>query len=639
MAEEVAPDLSPEAIRSFTKALLRDLQALEQMLEGGRIESGVRRFGAEQEVFLVNQGWRPAMVGVEVLDRVGGAPFTSELARFNLELNLDPLRLEGTCFRRLEEALEADLARLRDAAADSGAEVALTGILPTLAKSDLSLDNITPKARYYALNTALTRMREGAYRLRIEGTDELLIEHDSVMLEACNTSCQVHLQVSADEFARFYNLAQAVTAPVLAAAVNSPILFGKRLWAETRIALFQQSLDTRSATLHLRELLPRVRFGDQWVEQSVTELFQEDIARFRVLLSSPVEEDPLEVLEKGGVPSLEALQLHNSTVYRWNRPCYGISEGKPHLRIECRALPSGPSVPDEVANAAFWIGCVLGAAEEYGDITTVMDFDDAKGNFLAASKLGLKAALSWVDGEPVAAPRLILETLLPLARQGLESCSVDDDDISRYLGLIQKRVESGSTGSSWALKSLANMKGHGTLAERLAALTAATVQRQREDTPVHEWALAELHEGGGWKLNYLQVEQYMTTSLFTVNEDELVDLVAFLMDRKQIRHVLVEDDEHRLVGLVSYRSILRLVAEGRDAEIDSDALPVKRIMEKDPLTVSPETPTLEAIDLMRKHRVSCLPVVKQGKLVGLVSERDFMPIAYELLEERLGEAE
>jgi CBS domain-containing protein/gamma-glutamylcysteine synthetase len=635
---DVEPDLTPGAIRAFTKALLRDLQALEQMLEQGMIESGIRRFGSEQEIFLVNRGWRPAPVSVEVLEDLEDDAFTTELARFNLEMNLDPVRLGGHCFRTVESNLEDHLQKVRDAARAQGAEVCLSGILPTLTKSDLSMDNITPKARYFALNEALTRMRGGSYRLRIEGTDELHIEHDSVMLEACNTSCQFHLQVSADEFARFYNVAQAVTAPVLAASVNSPLLFAKRLWAETRIALFQQSIDTRSATLHLRELSPRVRFGDRWVRESVTELFQEDIARFRVIMSSPVEEDPIDMLSKGLIPRLSALQLHNSTVYRWNRPCYGISEGKPHLRIECRVLPSGPTVVDEVANAAFWTGLVLGAVEEYGDITRIMDFDDAKGNFLAASKLGLKAALQWVGGEPVGAPRLILETLLPLARHGLEAIEVDDDDITRYLDIIRERVETGCTGSVWTLRSLAGMKEQGTRAERLAAVTAGMVRRQQEGRPVHLWEPAELHEAGGWKQNYLRVEQYMTTSLFTVNEDELVDLVAFLMDRKQIRHVLVEDDEHRLVGLVSYRSILRLVAEGED-ETAAEERPVKTVMERNPVTVAPETLTSRAIELMRTHRVSCLPVIKGGKLVGLVSERDFMPIAYQLLEERLQDEE
>lgn len=622
----------PDAVRLFTRALLRDLQALEQMLERGMFEAGVRRIGAEQEMFLVNRGWRPAPVSIEVLERLDG-PYTTELALFNLEANVEPQVLEGRCFSTVERRMTELVDGARRAAEASDAEVALVGILPTLTKSDLTLDSITPRARYYALNDALTKMRAGEpYKLRIEGTDELYIEHDSVMLEACNTSCQVHLQVEAEEFARLYNVAQVVTAPVLAASVNSPVLFSKRLWDETRIALFQQSVDTRSATVHMRELAPRVRFGEQWLHDSVTELFQEDVARFRVLLTSNVDEDPLACLEGGGIPKLQALQLHNSTIYRWNRPCYGVgANGLPHLRIECRVLPSGPSVVDEVANAAFWVGLVTGGAEAFGDVASRIGFDDVKENFLAASRHGLKAGFQWLDGATWSAPRLILDELLPLAREGLAGFGVDPDDIDRYLGIIHARVETGNTGTQWMMRSLTGMQEQGTRAERLAAVTAALVRRQREGRPVHTWEPADIREAGGWRLNYMRVEQYMTTQLFTVHEDELVDMVAFLMDRKSIRHVMVEDDRHRLVGLVSYRSLIRLMAEDHDRE----ALPVKAIMERDPVSVAPETPTLEAIDLMRRHRVSCLPVVNNDKLVGIVSERDFMPIAYELLEEKL----
>ncbi len=635
MVQDLVSEQDSESIRSFTKALLTDLRALEKMLEDGMIESGVRRFGCEQEMFLVDRAWRPAPVGPEVLGLLDHENFTPELARFNLEMNIEPMLLEGRCFSALQVRIEELLGMVRDAAREVGAEVVLSGILPTLSKSDLSLDNITPKARYYALNEALTKMRGGAYRLRIEGRDELHLEHDSVMLEACNTSCQVHLQVDADEFADMYNLSQAVIGPVVAAAVNSPLLFGKRLWAETRIALFQQSLDTRSTAVHLRELSPRVRFGERWVEKSVTELFQSDIANFRVLLAQDCEEDPFEQLEAGCIPKLQALQLHNSTVYRWNRPCYGISEGKPHLRIECRALPAGPTVLDEVANAVFWIGLVRGAREEYGDITQRLDFDDAKYNFLAASRQGLNAGFHWVYGEQVSAPELILGTLIPLSRAGLEG-RVDSSELDKYLGVIQARVESRGTGSDWMIRSLQEMKHRGTRAERLAALTAATVRNQIGRKPGHEWGLAQLEEAGGWTRNYTRVEQYMTTQLFTVQEDELLEMVAFLMDRKQIRHVPVEDDQHRLVGLVSYRSILRMVSEFGSEGVN-ETVPVKSIMDEDPITVAPETRTLEAIDIMRKHGVSCLPVVKGGKLVGLVTEADFMPIAYQLLESKLME--
>mgnify|MGYP006281544281 CR=1 FL=1 len=638
MGQDVTGDhQGPDAARAFTRSLLRDLQALEQMLSRDMMERGIRRIGAEQEMFLVNPGWRPAPVAMELLDKLKG-PYTTELALFNLEANIEPRVLTGRCFSDLEARMQELVDRVRLAAAEVEADVALVGILPTLTKSDLTLDNLTPKPRYHALNEALNRMRNGEpYKLRIEGTDELYIEHDSVMLEACNTSCQVHLQVEADEFAPMYNLAQLVTGPVLAAAVNSPILFSKRLWDETRIALFQQSVDTRTARVHMRELAPRVRFGEQWVETSVTDLFQEDVARFRVLLTSRVDEDPLEVLRNGGVPRLRALQLHNSTVYRWNRPCYGVGDdGKPHLRIECRVLPSGPTVVDEVANAAFWIGAVMGGREAFTDLTERIEFDEVKENFLAASRHGLKAGFHWLDGETWSAQRLVLDVLLPVAERGLSEAGVDASDVDRYLGVVRERVERGLTGTQWIMRSLGAMKGKGTRAERLAAVTAATVARQRTGRPGHTWELADIHEAGGWRLNYLRVEQYMTTSLFTVHEDELVDMVAFLMDRKQIRHVLVEDDQHRLVGIVSYRSLIRLMAEDF-SESRGEAPPVKVIMERDPVSVAPETPTLEAIDLMRRHRVSCLPVVKQGKLVGIVSERDFMPIAYELLEDKLKE--
>lgn len=632
----VTSEMGKGSARAFSKALLKDLQALEKMLENGLIESGVRRFGCEQEMFLVNRAWRPAPVAMEVLERLDGEAFTTELARFNLEMNVEPMMLGGACLSALQESIEELLDTAREAASEEGADVVLAGILPTLGKSDLTLDNISPMPRYYALNESLTRMRGKAYRLQIQGRDELQIEHDSVMLEACNCSCQVHLQVDSTEFAPMYNAAQAMTGPVLAAAVNSPVLFGKRLWAETRIALFRQSIDTRSTSVHLREFSTRVRFGDRWVKESVAELFQEDIAQFRVLLAQETVEDPFEQLVAGDIPRLQALQLHNGTVYRWNRPCYGISEGKPHLRIECRVLPSGPTVLDEVANAAFWIGLVLGAKHEYGDITERLSFADAKYNFLTASRQGLDAGFRWVDGQSVTAPELILETLLPLARAGLEAY-VDRSEIDKYLGVIHDRVQSRGTGSDWMMRSLSEMEDRGSRSERMTALTAAIANRQSERKPCHEWELAMLEEAGGWTRKYVKVEDYMTTQLFTVQEDELLEMVAFLMERNQIRHVPVEDEQNRLVGLVSYRSILRMASDMGN-EGDKGTTPVKTIMERDPVCVTPETSTLEAIDTMRKNAVSCLPVLKGEKLVGLVTEADFMPIAYELLEKQLTDA-
>ncbi|MDX1493031.1 MAG: CBS domain-containing protein [Longimicrobiales bacterium] len=629
---------TPADTRAFTKALLRDVQALERMLQEGRFETGIRRIGAEQEMFLVNEAWRPLPAALEVLEELDG-PYTTELALYNLEANVEPRELEGSCFTDLEARLDELVSHARERAGRVGAEIALTGILPTLSKSDVTLDNITPRTRYFALNEAFAKARGGEpYKLRIQGSDELYTEHQSVMLESCNTSFQVHLQVEAEEFAEMYNVAQLVTAPVMAAAVNSPLLFGKLLWDETRIALFQQSIDTRRGSVHMRDLSPRVRFGEEWIHRGLMDLVQEDVTRFRVLLTREVTEDPIAVLDAGGVPTLQALSLHNGTVYRWNRPCWGVKDGVAHLRIECRVLPSGPTIVDEVANAAFWIGFVLGGVEEYGDIRGRIDFADAKSNFLAAARNGLKAGFRWLDGKSRSAPHLIVEEALPIAEVGLAQAGVDPADIQRYLGIIRDRVVSETTGARWIVGSLRGMQGQGTRSERLAAITAGSVRRQKTGRPCHTWDSADIRESGGWQLTYERIEQLMTTTLFTVHEEELVDMVAFMMSRNRIRHVLVEDDAHKLVGIVSYRSVLRLMAEGFDGATDK-VPPVRDIMESDPRSVAPETPTLEAIDIMREHKVSALPVVSDGRLVGIVTETDFMAIAYDLLEERLGTGE
>lgn len=631
--QDVTPRVDPEETRIFTRYLLRDLESLEAMVRDGMIEGDVRRIGAEQEVFLVDRHWRATASCVEILDRLQRPEMTTELAQFNLEVNLPPHPLAGECFHDLHAGLDALLADVRDAARDIGANVVLTGILPTLTKSDLSLHNLTPRDRYYVLNDAVNRMRGEPYRVHIQGVDELNLEHDTVMLEACNTSFQAHLQVAPSEFAHLYNIAQAVTAPLLAAAVNSPLLFGRRLWSETRIALFQQSVDTRRATPYLRELTPRVRFGERWVTDGVTEVFQEDIARIPVLIRSPTMEDSRAVLASGGVPKLAALQLYNGTVYRWNRPCYGVHDGKPHLRIECRVLPSGPSTVDEVANMALWVGAVLGLASRYEDITSALHFDDARANLVAAARRGLDAGFTWLDGRPVSARTLVRDELVPIAEEGLRAEGVAERDIQRYLGVIVDRVASGTTGSRWLQESLVAMSGSGTTSERMGALTAATWKRQQSGAPCHEWPLARIGDGGGWRRNYQRVEQYMTTDLFTVREDELVDLAAFIMEWKGIRQVPVEDHERRLLGMVSYGAVLRYLASCCGTDNGARAVPVRDIMLSDPVTVSPDTATREAIRLMREHRVTYLPVVLDDKLIGIVTMDDFLPMAERLIEE------
>ena len=620
-------------LRLFMKKLLNELRALEKMHEDGSIESGIRRIGAEQEMFLVDKDHRPAPVNMDILAELPAQYFTTELGRFNMECNLDPQDLRGDCLSRMENQLVSLVNMAIEKAAKFDTKVVLTGILPTLDKAHLTLDYITPVPRYHELNDAMNRLRGGDFEFRIKGNDELIIRHDNVMLESCNTSFQVHFQVGPDEFAFLYNVAQAVTAPLMAAAVNSPLLFGKRLWRETRIALFQQSIDTRLSTTHVREQQPRVSFGRHWIDHSVVEILQEDISRFRLLLAAEVDEEPFEVLARGKAPKLTALRLHNGTVYRWNRPCYGISDnGKAHLRIENRILPAGPTMVDEMANAAFWFGLMRGVSEKYGDITKVMTFDTAQDNFLQACRLGLSAQFTWPGHESISAADLIRKHLLPLARQGLQELDIVSTDIDRYLGLIDERVASRRTGAQWMLDSLNCFQDKGSKAERLAALTAATINRQEEGKPGYQWELATLDEAGGWSRHYTSIGHLMTTDLFTVNKDDLVDLVAAMMDWEHIRHVPVEDNDHHLVGLVTHRSLLRLMARGVDG---NTPVPVSAVMHEEVFTVPPETSSIDAISLMREKKIGCLPVVQDGKLIGIITERDFMNIAGQLLEAEL----
>ena len=633
----VEQQVNERKLHAYMQALLDDLRALAFMLEDGRIETGVRKLGAEQEMFLVDQALRPSPLAVEVLASANDARLTTEIARFNLEANLTPVDLTDRCFHLMHEELNEIISTARTAANELNANVLLAGILPTLRVSDLTLDNLTPMPRYHELNRSVSDLRGGPFSIHIKGLDELHLTHDNMMMESCNTSFQVHFQVNPEDFVVTYNTAQAITAPVLAAAVNSPLLFGHRLWQETRLALFQHSTDARSRTQLARSHPTRVGFGEQWLRQSVIELLHNQIARFRPIMISQPDEDPMLVLARGEIPMLSALRMHNGTIWPWNRACYGVTDGKAHLRIENRALPSGPTVIDEIANAAFFSGLMLALPSEYGDISTRMDFDEAKTNFFVAARHGLNAQFQWIDGSNYSAPSLILDHLLPLAGQGLQSAGVNSGDIDKYLGVISERVNSGRTGSQWLLKSLSVLEASsstGTRDMRCQSLTSTMLQQQKEGKPVHTWPSIKGADDSDWSQSYQSVGQFMATDLFTLRPDDLVDLAASVMDWRHIRHVPVEDERGKLVGLITHRSLLRLLSR-RYQSSNEGPLTVREIMKSDPVTVSSITPTLEAIELMRTNKVGCLPVVDDGQLVGIVTSFDFLDASARLFKERL----
>jgi CBS domain-containing protein/gamma-glutamylcysteine synthetase len=623
--------------QAFMKSLLEEVQALETMLSKGMIESGERRIGAEQEMFIVNRAFKPALRALDLLERIGDDRFTHEIGLFNLEANLSVQQMTGGALRAMEEEAQEIYRIAREKAAEVGCDIALVGILPTLSRENLGLDAMVPTVRYKALNDALRGLRGDDFQFTINGIDQLTVKHDNVMLEACNTSFQVHFQTGPQTFAKHYNIAQAITGPLLAAAVNSPILWGRRLWHESRIAVFEYSIDARSEAHQARGLKPRVHFGDHWIEESVVEIFKEDIARFRVILTTETEDDVLGMVERGHAPRRNALRLHNGTVYRWNRACYGVHEGTPHLRIENRVIPSGPTVLDEMANAAFFFGMMTGMAAKFDDIRKVLLFDDVKANFLAAARDGIRAQMNWFDDQHLPAKKLILQQLLPLAREGLQEAGIDQDDIDRYLGVLEKRVTLRRTGARWSLESLHNMGERGTLDQRLRCLVSSMVSQQSSGKPISEWELAGFCEGLDWRESYQFVSQFMATDLFTVRPGDIVDFAASLMDWRHVRHVPVEDDDGRLVGLVSHRSLLRLVATGKLG--GDQKVTVAEIMNPKPITVKSDTRTVDAIRLMRESGLACLPVVEGGKLVGLVTEHDLIIVSSHLLERYLAEEE
>ena len=619
----------------FMRHLLKDVQALKYMLENDWFEKDITRIGAEQEMVLIDDTtYKPAPIAMEALAKMTEYPWVeTELAKFNLETNLEPRVFEGKCLSEMEKENRHNLGKIKKTLKSLGSNLLLTGILPTLRKFDLELHNLTPMKRYDALMKAITEQLIGnSYELRLMGIDEILVKHDSPLLEACNTSFQVHLQVAPKEFVKMYNIAQALAAPIMAIAANSPVVFGKRLWHETRIALFQQSVDTRTTHKHMRERSPRVTFGSGWLQKSVLEIYQEDIARFRVLIAGDIEEDSLEMIQKGKTPKLRALQVHNSTVYRWNRPCFGVSpNGQPHLRIENRVLPAGPTVIDEFANAAFWLGCMEGMAMEIDDIREVMSWEDARDNFGKAARYGIDSKFTWFKDEKITACDLVLKHLLPLARKGLKAKKVATKDINKYLSVIEGRAKSHMNGARWTLRAFTKLKKEVSTDEAVSVLTACMLKNQNEGKPVHTWELPKLSDLKEYRPAKLKVEEFMVTDLFTVRKEDIIEFVAEMMDWRKTRYLPVEDSKGKLIGLITSRMLLKEFSKKQKLN-DKTSVTVEEVMVHDPIIINHDANIIEAMNLMKKHQIGCLPVIHGDELVGIITEKDFLGIAGRLIE-------
>ena len=610
---------APHETRRFMHSLLIDLAALEKMIDDGMLEDGVQRIGVEQELCLIDRNYHPAPIITELLAEIGDDHFTTELAKFNLEFNLDPLALSGDCFANLEAMLHRYLGILDTALVKFDARAVLTGILPTIRPSDLRIENMTPVSRYRALFDQLQVLRGSPFSYHIRGSEELNLDQDFPTFEFCNTSFQIHYQPRPRDFIDAYNFAKLITAPVLAVSVNSPLLMGKRLWQETRIALFQQAIDTRDRSRLLRQQVARVSFARKWVRESIMEMFRDDLARFKVLLITEGEEDATAALNSGKIPRLQALNAFFGTIYRWNRCCYGISNGKPHLRIENRVVPAGPTVVDQVANSAFWIGMMNGMPDEYRSLADKVDFDWAVNNFTRAARTGLDATFYWMGGKKVTATELILKELLPIAEAGLKKAAIQEADIKRYLDIIGDRVLSRQTGAAWLLRNYSELRGHHSAQKAAVGITAAMLERQQSGEPVHTWSDIESRNLQNLNLKLELVSDIMLTELFTVHPEESLELVGKLMQWKSLHFVLVEAMDHTLLGVItadSYRAFL-----DETAEPESHARAASSIMVTATKIIAPEAPIAEARNLLENNELGCLPVISGGKLVGLVTAK------------------
>jgi len=475
MGEEIrSSEFSQQDFAIFKRKLEAETATLSEFFATQGFARSHPVAGFELEAWLIDDTLRPVPRNEEFLSRFNNPLASPELASFNIEVNTEPRSLQGHVFSAMHQSLDATWQACRDTAHAMGIDVIMCGILPSLVDADLTLANMSCMQRYRALNREVIQRRKGKpLVLDINGVEHLRVTHHDVMLESAATSFQLHTQINQEQAARLYNASQILSAPMVALCANSPYLFGKDLWDETRIPLFEQAVAIGGYDAAAFGPIRRVTFGNGYVRESLLECFIENLEHYPVLL--PVNLD-------NNSATLPHLRLHNGTIWRWNRPLIGFDQaGEIHLRIEHRVIPSGPTTLDAVANAAFYYGAVTALINLTMPAELQLQFDKARDNFYRAAQLGLRAQLHWFENKTYPATELLLNVLLPMAQEGLHQLGVASSDIHEYLGIIQRRLETGSNGAVWQ-RAFVNKHGRD-----MQALTAAYFQHQNSDAPVHEW--------------------------------------------------------------------------------------------------------------------------------------------------------
>ncbi|MFJ5520745.1 glutamate--cysteine ligase [Streptomyces griseoluteus] len=464
------------------------LDAFAQMLRESRFDSDRPRVGLEIELNLVGADAEPAMCNSDVLEAIADPAWSTELGRFNLEINVPPRRLTAGGPDAWEVEIRAALNHAEDRARTVGARLVMVGILPTLRQADIGVAALSENPRYRLLNDQVFAARGEDLRIEVDGVDRLRSYADTITPEAACTSTQFHLQVSPEDFAGYWNAAQAIAGVQVALAANSPFLFGKELWHETRIPLFEQATDTRPEEIKVQGVRPRVWFGERWIT-SVFDLFEENLRYFPALLPLCDEQDPAETLDRGDIPELAELTLHNGTIYRWNRPVYAVAAGRPHVRVENRVLPAGPTVADTLANGAFYYGLTRALVEEDRPVWSRMSFSAAEENLHTAARHGIEARLYWPGMGELPVPELVLRRLLPLAHRGLELSGMDAAWREPLLGIIEQRCVTARNGAVWQKETVHKLEDttHTSRHEALRRMTELYIDYMHLNAPVHTW--------------------------------------------------------------------------------------------------------------------------------------------------------
>ncbi|HEX2499127.1 MAG TPA: glutamate--cysteine ligase [Actinomycetes bacterium] len=491
MGQEVdARSFTGEDRQRYRLKVRRCLDVFAQMLRESRFDFERPHTGLEIELNLVNDRAEPAMSNADVLNAIADPDYQTELGQYNIEVNVRPRRLSDGGLTEFERDVRASLNAAEEKARTTGAHMVMIGILPTLRREHLTVDSLSANPRYKLLNETIFAARGEDLYIAIDGIERLAVTADTVAPEAACTSIQFHLQVSPAEFAAYWNAAQAIAGVQVALGANSPFLLGKVLWQETRIPLFEQATDTRPEEIKAQGVRPRVWFGESWIT-SVFDLFEENVRYYPALLPIVDDEDPVEVLNRGDIPTLSELRLHNGTIWRWNRPVYDVVRGRPHLRVENRVLPSGPTVADILANGAFYFGLVRVLAQMERPVWSQMSFSAAEENFHAGARQGIDAQLYWPGMGTVPVEELVLRRLLPLAYQGLDSWGVDPAERDRLLGIIEQRCLTGMNGAAWQLavvRHFEDEKGMDRF-EAQRAMLERYITHMHTNAPVHEWPI------------------------------------------------------------------------------------------------------------------------------------------------------